>query len=507
MTTSLPSLARRAYDSTTRTVDLGELFPPLRRYCPIYWMDPGISPHQAAFLLDRGEEGFYGGAAGGGKSAALLMGALQFVDVPGYRALILRRTFTQLSKGDALIPLSHEWLATTDARWNEQKKTWTFPSGATVEFGHVKDEHAKYDYQGAAYHYAGFDELAQFTESVYEYIAFSRQRRRTDMAELGIPVRVRATANPGGIGHGWVKQRFITAREPGVAFIPAKVRDNPGLDADDYEQRLRKLNPMLAAQLLEGDWDAFEGMAYEDFDRALHLVDGFELEGWWPRREGMDYGINNPTAWLAAATDSDGSVVIHDEHVKPALPSETAPVILAKRQAWGQPELAVGDPNSLAMRTSTTRKWGDPATIETEFADNGIALKPGNDNPRAGYTRIRELLKLDPERRFPDWHPRRGEPGAPRLFIVGAHCPELVKQLENAPLQPIEKPHAGEMVAPDWEGPDGHSHAALRYLALSYPAPSEEPYRPLDDPRAELMRRVIEERDKPGGPRPSDYNV
>lgn len=104
---------------------LGERFPPLVTYCPIL---PSVSAQQALFLLDDSRESLYGGAVGGGKSAALLMGALQFVDVRGYRALLLRRTYAELAKGDALIPLAHEWLGPTDARWNESRRTWTFPS-------------------------------------------------------------------------------------------------------------------------------------------------------------------------------------------------------------------------------------------------------------------------------------------------------------------------------------------------------------------------------------------
>lgn len=474
-------------------------YPALARYCPNL---STISVQQAAFLLSDAREAFYGGAAGGGKSDALLMAALMYVDVPGYRALILRRTFAQLAKGDALIPRAHEWLALSDAIWNEQKRTWTFPSGSTLEFGHVKDEVDKFDYQGAAFQFVGFDELTQFSESQYNYIGFSRARRRKAMREQGIPIRTRATSNPGGEGHVWVKSRFIDSRSPEVVFIPAKVQDNPGLDVDEYAASLAYLPDELRKQLLDGDWGAFEGAAYTV--RPDHLVDPLELEDAWRRREGMDYGINNPTAWLAACTDYDGNVIVFDEHYQPALPSETAPVILGLRQTWGQPELCVGDPNSLAMRTGTVRRMGDPATIETEFNDNGVAIQRGNDNPRAGYTRIRELLKLDPERRFPDWHHRRGEYGSPRLFIVEQTCPHVVGELRAALLQPIEKRHGGEMVAPDWESQHGHAHAALRYLALSYPSPSDKPYEPLDSPRAEFIRTVIAGRDTRRA-RPADY--
>lgn len=443
-------------------------------------------------LLDQ-REAFYGGAAGGGKSDALLIAALMHVDKPGYRALLLRRTFAQLAKGDALIPRSHEWLAQTDAVWNEQRRCWRFPSGATVEFGHVEHETSKYDYQGAAFQFVGFDELTQFSESQYDYIGFSRTRRKHEHADSGVPVRTRATSNPGGEGHGWVKRRFIDSRADQVVFVPAKVRDNPGLDVGEYTSSLEHLPDALRRQLLDGDWGAFEGAAFTI--SPDHLIEPLPLPDAFSRFESMDYGLNNPTCWLAWAVDHDGNLIVFDEFYEPGLPSETAPAILRRRQSWRSTE-CVGDPNSLAMRTGTVRRMGQPATIETEFSDHGITIRRGNDNPRAGYTRLRELLKIDPDRRFPDWHPRRGEHGSPRLFLVDQACPHLVEQLRVAQLQPVEKRHAGEMIDPDWEGRHGHATAAARYGALSRPAPSVEPYQPLDDPRAEFMRKARDRMEK-----------
>src|SRR6266542_5629901 len=217
---SSASLAKRVSSAlTAETLDLGELYPALRTYCPILYPDeygsPCIHDHpqQCVFLCSTEREGFYGGAAGGGNSAALLMGALQYVDVPGYAALILRKSFPQLSQPGMLIPLSRSWLTGhKGVSWNEQLKQWTFPSGAVIKFGHVQDEQAIYDYQGGAYHYIGFDELTQFTEYAYEYIAFSRSRRDMQMRDLGVPIRTRATSNPGGTGHAWVKKLFIDHR-------------------------------------------------------------------------------------------------------------------------------------------------------------------------------------------------------------------------------------------------------------------------------------------------------
>jgi predicted phage terminase large subunit-like protein len=208
-------------------------------------------PPQQAFLLLDDREAFYGGAAGGGKSDALLMGALQYVDVPGFAALILRRTFAELVMPDAIMARSHEWLAGTDAIWNAGEHKWTFPSGATLSFGHVQHEMDRYNYQGSAFQYIGFDELTEFPEIVYRFI-MSRLRR---LANFPVKPRIRAASNPGGLGHEWVKRRFIDEGQAhGRPFIPARLGDNPHLDRDEYTATLMELDPLTRKRLLDGDW-------------------------------------------------------------------------------------------------------------------------------------------------------------------------------------------------------------------------------------------------------------
>jgi len=206
---------------------------------------------QFKFLLNFEKEILYGGAAGGGKSVALLMAALMFAEVPGYKALVLRRTYPQLSLPGALIDLAHTWLSETDAKWNDKDKKWVFPSGASLHFGFLRTEQDKYRYQGSAYHYVAFDELTQFTESQYTYL-FSRNRK---IRGAKVPLRFRSTSNPGGIGHEWVKNRFLTEAKPGRVFIPAGIKDNPHLNREEYEKNLDELDPITRRQLKEGDWE------------------------------------------------------------------------------------------------------------------------------------------------------------------------------------------------------------------------------------------------------------
>lgn len=208
------------------------------------------TPRQAAFLELEADEALYGGSAGGGKSDAILMAALQYVDVPGYAAILFRRTFTDLALPGALMDRAESWLRKTPARWSERDKRWTFPSGATLSFGYMVTEADKYRYQSSEFQFIGFDELTQFTESQYTYMT-SRLRR-----PIGFPVRPRARAasNPGGTGHDWVHARFVEPTTAQYPFVPAKLSDNPHIDEADYRGRLSKLDATTRAQLLDGLW-------------------------------------------------------------------------------------------------------------------------------------------------------------------------------------------------------------------------------------------------------------
>jgi phage terminase large subunit-like protein len=208
------------------------------------------TPKQQQFLDLNISEAFYGGAAGGGKSDALLMAALQYVHIPGYSALLLRRTFADLALPGAIMDRSHEWLQ-GKAKWSGDLKKWTFPSGATLTFGYLETEKDKYRYQGAEFQFIGFDELTQFIESQYTYL-FSRLRR---IAGVEIPLRMRGASNPGGEGHDWVKSRFVEGASEDRIFVPATLQDNPYLDEEAYRESLSELDPVTRAQLEAGDWD------------------------------------------------------------------------------------------------------------------------------------------------------------------------------------------------------------------------------------------------------------
>jgi len=212
---------------------------------------------QLRFLRLECLDALYGGAAGGGKSSALLMAALLFAEVPGYSALILRRTFADLKLPGALMDRAHEWLQGTGAKWNSQEHRWRFPSGSSLQFGYCEAEKDVYRYMSSEFQFVGLDEATQFTEFQLRYL-FSRLRRRI---EIPVPMRYRLASNPGGPGHEFIRRRYI--REAGErAFVPAKVADNPHIDQAAYLKALDELPPVERARLKDGDWSATDSILF-----------------------------------------------------------------------------------------------------------------------------------------------------------------------------------------------------------------------------------------------------
>lgn len=233
-------------------------------FCP--W-SPNAGP-QSLFLLDFGREALYGGAAGGGKSIAIMMAASQFLTIPGYSALLLRKSYQDLNKPGALMDIAETWWrGKPGIRFDREQHSYIFrcPTGGNskVVFGALDNENDRFKYQGGAYHFVGFDELTQQKERDYRYL-FSRVRRVKEGPLSKVPIRIRSTANPGGVGHEWVHERFISqweqwkagnADRPTRNFHPALIDDNPMLDREEYVESLMELDPVTRAQLLRGDWN------------------------------------------------------------------------------------------------------------------------------------------------------------------------------------------------------------------------------------------------------------
>ena len=287
-------------------------------------------PKQVAFMQRPEFECLYGGAAGGGKSDALVVEALRQVHIPHYKGLILRKTYPQLTelidKSLLIYPR-----AIPGAKYNSTTHTWNFPSGAKIIFGSMNHKQDRINYQGKAFDFIGFDELTHFDYDEYTYL-YSRCRPNGP----GTRCYIRATTNPGGKGHNWVKDRFITAAPPMTPivqdvevednqgrkmtikrdriFVPATVFDNKELLSNDpgYIASLGMLPEAEKRALLMGDWNSFSGQTFnewrndpEHYDDRLwtHVVNLFEIPDSWPIYRGMDWGYARPfsVGWYAVA--------------------------------------------------------------------------------------------------------------------------------------------------------------------------------------------------------------
>lgn len=303
------------------------------------------TPPQAAFLLLPSLEAFYGGAAGGGKSEALLMAALQYVDVPGYAALLVRESYQMLNQPGGLIDRARSWLGGTDAAWNGSEHQWRFPSGATLTFRHLQDAGAALNFQGAEYQFIGIDEVTDLAEDDYRFL-FSRLRQGPDSP---VPLRMRAASNPCGPGFDWVHRRFIVeGRSAGRIFIPARLEDNPHLDQDSYERSLKQLGSVQYQQLRHGDWTVRpqgglfrrEWFEAQSIDRR-ELPEELELCRYWDLAATEATAGSDPdyTAGVLLGRSDEGLWYVLDVRRTRSTPLEVERLVLATAErdaAWAR---------------------------------------------------------------------------------------------------------------------------------------------------------------------------
>lgn len=405
---------------------------------------------QEEFLAAGETDVLYGGAAGGGKSYAMLIDPLRFAHRSAHRAIILRRSMPELRE---LIDKSRELYpkAFPGAKYKEVEKMWTFPSGAKMEFGFLERDADVYRYQGQAYSFIGFDEITHLpTEFAWNYLG---SRLRTTDPE--IEVYMRCTANPGGSGAHWVKKRYIDPAPPNDSFrgadgltrkfIPARLQDNPYLAKDGrYEQMLASLPPTQRQQLLEGNWDVAEGAAFTEFNPFDHVITPFEIPIGWERTKGIDYGYASESACVWGAVDpSDGTLIIYRELYRKGLLGTELGSMLT--------EMEYEDPFSVpgVLDTACWSKTGTTGpTVGETLQRAGHKLRRADKNRIQGKIQIHEYLKLQ-------------QSGRPRIQIFNT-CPNLIRELQSIPLDKT-KPEDVDTHASD------HAYDALRYLIMGRP--------------------------------------
>tara|TARA_B110000483_G_scaffold243036_1_gene331001 strand:- start:5097 stop:6785 length:1689 start_codon:yes stop_codon:yes gene_type:complete len=405
---------------------------------------------QEDFLAAGETDVLYGGAAGGGKSYAMLIDPLRFAHRSAHRALIIRRSMPELRE---LIDKSRELYpkAFPGSKYKEVEKLWIFPSGAKMEFGFLERDADVYRYQGQAYSFIGFDEITHLpTEFAWNYLA---SRLRTTDSE--IETYMRCTANPGGAGANWVKKRYIDPAPPNESFrgadgltrkfIPARLQDNPYLAKDGrYEQMLNALPPTQRQQLLDGNWDVAEGAAFTEFTPFDHVITPFEIPIHWERSKGIDYGYASESACVWGAVDpSDGTLIIYRELYRKGL--------LGTELAGMLTEMEMEDPFSVqgVLDTACWSRTGTTGpTVGETLQRAGHKLRRADKNRIQGKIQIHEYLKLT-------------QSGRPKIQIFNT-CPNLIRELQSIPLDKT-KPEDVDTHASD------HAYDALRYLIMARP--------------------------------------
>ena len=378
-------------------------------------MEISVTAKQKQFMDATCDEVLFGGAAGGGKSYAQVIDALVYaVKYPGSKQLILRRTYPELDK--SIIRTTLALYPKEIYRYISSSHTGQFTNGSIIDFGYCDSETDIYRYQSAEFDVIRFDELTHFTKDMYIYL-ISRLR-----GVNGFPKQMKSTTNPGGIGHKWVKERFIDVGQAGVAqsfdgqtrvFIPSRVSDNSFLMAKDksYLKRLENLAEKDRKALLYGQWDIFEGQYFSEWNRDIHVIQPFEIPAYWKRYAAMDYGLDMLAVYFIAV-DNVGNAYVYNEIYKSDLIISAAASLI--KSYITQPLQAFYAPPDL-----WNRRQDSGSSVATIFAQHGILLTKSVNDRQTGWYAVKEYLHTAVD--------ERGEKSA-RLKIF-SNCLNLIRTL------------------------------------------------------------------------------
>lgn len=432
---------------------------------------PNAGP-QSLFLAASEREVLYGGAAGGGKSFAMLADPMRYMGHPQFSGLLLRHTTEELReliwKSQELYPRIYPGI-----KWSERKMQWQAPSGARLWFSYLDRDEDVLRYQGLSFSWVGFDELTQWsTPFAWNYM---RSRLRSTAPDL--PTYMRATTNPGGPGHVWVKKMFIDPSPAGRAFwatdidtgdtlsypkghskegqplfkrrfIPAMLSDNPYLaEGGDYETMLLSLPEHQRKQLLEGNWDVAEGAAFPEFNRRIHVIKHEHIPGNWVKFRACDYGYGSYSAVLWFAVSPAEQVIVYRElYVSKVLAKDLAHMVMDCERNDGQIRYGVLDSSCWHRRGDTGPSLAEQMIME------GCRWRPADRSAGsrvAGKNEIHRRLQLD------DFTQE------PRLVIMD-NCTNLIAQL---PTLPLDKSNPEDINTKS----EDHLYDALRYGVMSRP--------------------------------------
>jgi hypothetical protein len=422
----------------------------------------------------------YGGAAGGGKSAALVAeGIRACARYPGLRVLLVRRTYDELN--ESIFPALRKFSfgEAVGGHWNGSDRELSFSNRSVFRFRYLESMDDASRRQGGEYQLLLVDELTLMAPGTVDILRYERLRAAGDLPVVG----VRCTSNPGGPSHGEVKARYIDATHHGrevvtddhgltVRFIQAKATDNPHLDAA-YHARLASIpDPARRAAMRDGDWSQFAGMMFVEYRHDRHTLEPVSLPESWTRYNGIDWGFASPWAVLWGAVDADKRLWIYRElYEREVGEAEQAKRILA----------AEADDERVAVRYADDSMWdleGDAKPKSQVYAENGVHLTKagkGQGSRITGWQRIHSYMAETPA--CPH-HRAMGWPTCPGIHVFRT-CTSLLAELRSLPYAKTGNPEDADTKAPD------HAMDALRYLTVNIGGGPQ--FVILSDPRESLL--------------------
>lgn len=420
----------------------------------------GYTPtdRQAEFHDATEYDVLYGGAAGGGKTKALLMDDLRdAVLYPGIRIGAFRRTFDELAESLLKELEAVNYASVLGARWNGSKHNLLFPNGSIVRFRYARTIEDATLRQGGEYQKITVDERTLMAPGVVDAL---KERIRSGRADLPV-IGCRSGSNPGGSSHAEVKARFIDATDRGqqivtdefgftVRYIPAKVTDNPHVDAN-YIRVLDAIpDPQRRKAMKDGDWDVFAGQFFSEWRRPLHVVEPFEIPVEWKRVRGVDYGFAAPWAALWVAQDQDTRVWVYRELYASGVIETVQATMIREAEANDPPVRGVADPAMWA-------KTGSAPSPAMAYKDAGVNMEKATNDRVPGWQRLHSFLS----RRGPACahHRALGLEECPLLHVFDT-CSNLIRTL---PGLVHDTRHVEDV---DTDGED-HAPDALRYILMS----------------------------------------
>ena len=426
----------------------------------------GYSPTPKQWLFHNATEYdvLYGGAASGGKTAALVADDIKdCIRYPGIRIGAYRRTFDELDESFIKQLGQFGFAERLGARWNATAKELRFPNGSLIRYRFAENIIDASKRMGGEYQKISFDERTLFAPGVVDRLI---ERIRT--ANPNIPViGIRSGTNPGGPDGAAVKERYVIGTDYGdqvytddneqtVRFIQALVWDNPHINKA-YVKTLQAIpDPARRAAMLEGDWDQYDGMVFVQWRRERHVVPAFDVPASWNRYAGIDWGYRNPWAVVWAAVDEDGRAWVYRELYQTEVGEDV--------QAQTIVELDQGE--HVIARFADDAMWtgrGAAKSVAQVYADNHCSITPAHKGERVtGWQRVHSYLSDAPACTY---HREQGWERCPNLHVLEGAAPNLIRTLP-ALAYDQRKPEDVDTKSED------HAPDALRYLLINLAEPT-----------------------------------